>query len=192
MLGKTPNKVYNPHLKTGLGYENPECLKKAIEPQPKMYDGEKLKSTKLKVDLPDYEENIKDVEESRLKMKDKMIQLDYAKLNALYESFVPKTEIPIEQTYFSSPSTSNVSSESSSEKSDLPPKKMPNEGSNPESSADNGTEFKNEKLRSYYEKIGIMHHTSIARMPQQNGVVERRNQTLVEAARMMLIFSRLP
>ncbi|GJW02617.1 hypothetical protein Tco_1561473 [Tanacetum coccineum] len=60
-------------------------------------------------------------------MKDKMILPDYAKLNALYESFVPQTEIPVEQTYFSSPSTSNVSSKSSSEKSDLPSKKMSNE-----------------------------------------------------------------
>ncbi|GJT17968.1 hypothetical protein Tco_0876674 [Tanacetum coccineum] len=101
--------------------------KKAIEVQPKIYYGEKLKSTKLKVDLPDYEETLEDAEESRLKMKDTIIQLDYAKLNALYKSFVPQTEIPVEQTYFSSPSTFNVSSESSSEKSDLPPKKMPNE-----------------------------------------------------------------
>ncbi|GJT29349.1 retrovirus-related pol polyprotein from transposon TNT 1-94 [Tanacetum coccineum] len=46
-------------------------------------------STKLKVHLPDYEETLEDEEESRLKMKDKMIQLDYAKLNALYESFIP-------------------------------------------------------------------------------------------------------
>ncbi|GJZ19253.1 hypothetical protein Tco_0555843 [Tanacetum coccineum] len=85
MLGKKPNKVYDPHLKTGLGYENPERLKKAIEAQPKIYDGEKLESTKLKVNLPDYEETLEDAEETRLKMKDKMIQLDYAKLNALYE-----------------------------------------------------------------------------------------------------------
>ncbi|GKC77946.1 retrovirus-related pol polyprotein from transposon TNT 1-94 [Tanacetum coccineum] len=58
--------------------------------------------------------------------------------------------------------------------------------------SDNGTEFKIEKLRSYDEKLGIMHQMSIARMPQQNGVVERRNQTLVEAARTMLIFLRVP
>ncbi|GJU24308.1 hypothetical protein Tco_1162929 [Tanacetum coccineum] len=119
--------VYDTHLKTGLGYENPKRLKKSIEAQPKMYDGEKLESNKLKVDLPDYEETLEDVEKIRLKMKDKMIKLDYQKLNALYKSFVPQTEIPIEQTYFSSLSTSNVSSESSLEKSDLPPKKMPNE-----------------------------------------------------------------
>ncbi|GJZ62690.1 retrovirus-related pol polyprotein from transposon TNT 1-94 [Tanacetum coccineum] len=339
-------------------------------------------------------------------MKDKMIPLDYSKLNALYESFVPQTETLAEQTYFSSPSTSNVSSESSSEKSNLPPKKMPNESkllkpfvnldkeikelgkpininlkmdqdrsfiydnkvgirrlftqevvlisvtlkecskairheitkevhemleivesmkrkveeksqkdesfqnkidrlleaslesevwdyvlisveqqkneklvieieriSNESKDiqanllnrikilenviqiviwivdsvcskhmngnlkllrnfvekfmgivcfgndhfaaitgygdyvqenlaichvqvlkvrSDNGTEFKNEKLRSYYEKLGIMHQTSIAQTPHKNGVVERRKQTLVEAARTMLIFSRLP
>ncbi|GJU58994.1 retrovirus-related pol polyprotein from transposon TNT 1-94 [Tanacetum coccineum] len=38
----------------------------------------------------------------------------------------------------------------------------------------------------------IVHKTSIARTPQQIGVVERRNQTLVEAARTMLIFSKAP
>ncbi|GJU87446.1 retrovirus-related pol polyprotein from transposon TNT 1-94 [Tanacetum coccineum] len=57
---------------------------------------------------------------------------------------------------------------------------------------DNGTEFKNATLKAYYEKLGIMQQFSIARTPQQNGVVERRNRTLVEAARTMLIFSRLP
>ncbi|GJT82555.1 retrovirus-related pol polyprotein from transposon TNT 1-94 [Tanacetum coccineum] len=57
---------------------------------------------------------------------------------------------------------------------------------------DNGTEFKNATLKAYYEKLGIMQQFSIAHTPQQNGVVERRNRTLVEAARTMLIFSRLP
>ncbi|GJR18086.1 retrovirus-related pol polyprotein from transposon TNT 1-94 [Tanacetum coccineum] len=57
---------------------------------------------------------------------------------------------------------------------------------------DNGTEFKNTTLKAHYEKLGIMQQFSIARTPQQNGVVERRNRTLVEAARTMLIFSRLP
>ncbi|GJY27871.1 integrase, catalytic region, zinc finger, CCHC-type containing protein [Tanacetum coccineum] len=57
---------------------------------------------------------------------------------------------------------------------------------------DNGTEFKNATLKAHYEKLGIMQQFSTARTPQQNGVVERRNRTLVEAARTMLIFSRLP
>nr|GEY47567.1 hypothetical protein [Tanacetum cinerariifolium] len=69
----------------------------------------------------------RDTKEIRLKMKDKMIQLNYEKLNALYETFVPQQEITIEQTYFSTPSTSNVPSELSMEMSDLPLKKMPSE-----------------------------------------------------------------
>ncbi|GKD86799.1 retrovirus-related pol polyprotein from transposon TNT 1-94 [Tanacetum coccineum] len=57
---------------------------------------------------------------------------------------------------------------------------------------DNGTECKNATLKAHYEKLGIMQQFSIARTPQQNEVVERRNRTLVEAARTMLIFSKLP
>ncbi|GJY24455.1 retrovirus-related pol polyprotein from transposon TNT 1-94 [Tanacetum coccineum] len=38
---------------------------------------------------------------------------------------------------------------------------------------DNGTEFVNQTLREFYENIGISHQTSVARTPQQNGVVER-------------------
>ncbi|GKC39587.1 putative ribonuclease H-like domain-containing protein, partial [Tanacetum coccineum] len=60
MLGKTPNKVYDPFLKAGLGYKNPERLKKAVAAQPKMYDGEKLHSTKLVIDSPDSEETLED------------------------------------------------------------------------------------------------------------------------------------
>nr|GEX46093.1 retrovirus-related Pol polyprotein from transposon TNT 1-94 [Tanacetum cinerariifolium] len=41
-------------------------------------------------------------------------------------------------------------------------------------------------------KVGISHETSVARSPQQNGVVERRNRTLIEAARTMLIYAQAP
>ncbi|GJY98700.1 putative ribonuclease H-like domain-containing protein [Tanacetum coccineum] len=57
---------------------------------------------------------------------------------------------------------------------------------------DNGTEFVNQTLREYYEKIDISHETSVARSPQQNGVIERRNRTLIEAARTMLIYAKAP
>ncbi|GKC19024.1 retrovirus-related pol polyprotein from transposon TNT 1-94 [Tanacetum coccineum] len=57
---------------------------------------------------------------------------------------------------------------------------------------DNGTEFVNQTLREYYEKVGISHETYVARSPQQNGVVERRNRTLIEAARTMLIYAKAP
>ncbi|GJS60948.1 retrovirus-related pol polyprotein from transposon TNT 1-94 [Tanacetum coccineum] len=57
---------------------------------------------------------------------------------------------------------------------------------------DNGTEFVNQTLCEYYEKVGISHETSVACSPQQNGVVERRNRTLIEAARTMLIYAKAP
>ncbi|GJS28027.1 retrovirus-related pol polyprotein from transposon TNT 1-94 [Tanacetum coccineum] len=57
---------------------------------------------------------------------------------------------------------------------------------------DNGTEFVNQTLCEYYEKVDISHETSVARSPQQNGVVERRNRTLIEAARTMLIYAKAP
>nr|GEX40488.1 hypothetical protein [Tanacetum cinerariifolium] len=57
---------------------------------------------------------------------------------------------------------------------------------------DNGTEFVNHTLREYYEKVGISYETYVARSPQQNGVVERRNRSLIEAARTMLIYAKAP
>nr|GEW48091.1 retrovirus-related Pol polyprotein from transposon TNT 1-94 [Tanacetum cinerariifolium] len=57
---------------------------------------------------------------------------------------------------------------------------------------DNGTKFKNQVLKEYFDCVGISHQVSSVRTPQQKGVVERKNRTLVEAARTMLIFSRAP
>ncbi|GJR67755.1 retrovirus-related pol polyprotein from transposon TNT 1-94 [Tanacetum coccineum] len=57
---------------------------------------------------------------------------------------------------------------------------------------DNGTEFKNKTLAKFFDEVGISQQFSAARTPQQNGVVERRNRTLVEAARTMLTFTNLP
>nr|GEW51980.1 hypothetical protein [Tanacetum cinerariifolium] len=57
---------------------------------------------------------------------------------------------------------------------------------------DNDTEFKNQVLKEYFDTVGISHQMSSIRTPQQNGVVERRNRTFVEADRTMLIFSRAP
>nr|GEV00433.1 putative ribonuclease H-like domain-containing protein [Tanacetum cinerariifolium] len=46
---------------------------------------------------------------------------------------------------------------------------------------DNGTEFKNKTLAKFFDEVGITQQFSAARTPQQNGVVERRIRTLVEA-----------
>nr|GFB75506.1 retrovirus-related Pol polyprotein from transposon TNT 1-94 [Tanacetum cinerariifolium] len=56
---------------------------------------------------------------------------------------------------------------------------------------DNGTKFKNKTLAKFFDKVGITQQFSAARTPQQNGVVKRRNRTLVEAARTMLTFANL-
>nr|GFC08255.1 retrovirus-related Pol polyprotein from transposon TNT 1-94 [Tanacetum cinerariifolium] len=57
---------------------------------------------------------------------------------------------------------------------------------------DNGTEFKNKPLAKFFDEVGITQQFSAVRTPQQNGVVEKRNRTLVEAARTMLTFINLP
>ncbi|GJR44508.1 uncharacterized mitochondrial protein-like protein [Tanacetum coccineum] len=57
---------------------------------------------------------------------------------------------------------------------------------------DNGNEFKNKVMNQFFEMKGIKRKFSIARTPQQNGVAERKNRTLIEAARTMLADSKLP
>ncbi|GJW92223.1 putative ribonuclease H-like domain-containing protein [Tanacetum coccineum] len=57
---------------------------------------------------------------------------------------------------------------------------------------DNGTKFKNKEMNQFCEIKGIKREFSIARTLQQNGVAERKNITLIEAARTMLADSKLP
>nr|GFC62091.1 putative ribonuclease H-like domain-containing protein [Tanacetum cinerariifolium] len=57
---------------------------------------------------------------------------------------------------------------------------------------DKGTEFLNKTLNAFFKEEGIEHQTSTARTPEQNGIVERWNRTLVEAARTMLSALQLP
>ena len=52
--------------------------------------------------------------------------------------------------------------------------------------SDNGTEFKNTGVEEFLGEEGIKHEFSVPYTPQQNGVVERKNRTLIEAARTML------
>jgi len=48
---------------------------------------------------------------------------------------------------------------------------------------DGGTEFINKELITFMETNGIMYNQSNPDTPQQNGIAERKNATLVEAAR---------
>ena len=52
--------------------------------------------------------------------------------------------------------------------------------------SDNGTEFKNTNIEEYLDEEGIGHEFSVPYTPQQNGIVERKNRTLIEATRTML------
>jgi transposase InsO family protein len=48
--------------------------------------------------------------------------------------------------------------------------------------SDNGSEFKNLQVEEYLEEEGIKHKFSAPYTPQQNGVVERKNRTLLDMA----------
>ena len=58
--------------------------------------------------------------------------------------------------------------------------------------SDNGTEFKNSQMNEFCKHKGISHQFSAPGTPQQNGVVERKNRTLIEAGRTMLEEANLP
>nr|GEZ32362.1 hypothetical protein [Tanacetum cinerariifolium] len=57
---------------------------------------------------------------------------------------------------------------------------------------DKGTEILNKTLHVYFVAEGINHQTSVARTPEQNGVVKRQNRTIVEAAQTMLSAAKVP
>nr|GEZ54856.1 putative ribonuclease H-like domain-containing protein [Tanacetum cinerariifolium] len=57
---------------------------------------------------------------------------------------------------------------------------------------DNRTEFKNKDMNQFCKMKGIMRQYSVARTPQQNGVDEKRDRTLIEATKTMLADSKLP
>jgi transposase InsO family protein len=58
--------------------------------------------------------------------------------------------------------------------------------------SDNGNEFKNYSLNEFFSDAGIKHQYSAAYTPQQNGVAERKNRTIMDAARTMLVEFKSP
>ncbi|GKC31097.1 retrovirus-related pol polyprotein from transposon TNT 1-94 [Tanacetum coccineum] len=126
MLGPKPMSFYDSNLKHGLGYANPYTLKKAISQNLKLYDASCLDDSKIYMNVRDREEILEDATKSQIKMKNKMkdpiaIQkkqnvytIDYNKLNALYDNFVPQKELSNEQKDFPS---SFISSEDHSNES---------------------------------------------------------------------------
>ena len=57
---------------------------------------------------------------------------------------------------------------------------------------DNGGEYKSTEFMNYMKREGVRHEFTVPKTPEQNGVAERMNRTLVETARSMLADSKLP
>ena len=59
-------------------------------------------------------------------------------------------------------------------------------------SSDNGLEFKSKPIKEFYEQCGIIHQTSYANTPQQNGRVERKHKHLLNVARALRFHANVP
>ena len=58
--------------------------------------------------------------------------------------------------------------------------------------SDRGGEYTSKEFEDYLSRKGIKHRLTIHDTPEQNGVAERLNRTLVEKSRAMLLESNLP
>ncbi|GJS86707.1 hypothetical protein Tco_0769343 [Tanacetum coccineum] len=111
MLGPKPLSVYDQQLKHGLGYPNPYTLKQAISKCPKLYVASSLGNLKIPLNVRDSENILEDVVKSQQKMTAKMNDpiavankqscwtINYKKLNALYEDYVPQKSFIILYAY---------------------------------------------------------------------------------------------
>ncbi|GKA36571.1 hypothetical protein Tco_0723062 [Tanacetum coccineum] len=114
MFGPKPMSFYDSKVKHSLGYTNLYTLKKAISQNLKLYDASYLDDSKIQMNVKDTKDILDDATKSQIKMKKKsqdpiaikkkqnVWTIDYKKLNALYEDFVPQKEFSTEQKYFSS------------------------------------------------------------------------------------------
>nr|GEV25609.1 hypothetical protein [Tanacetum cinerariifolium] len=142
MLGPKPMSIYDSNVKHVLGYANSYTLKKAISQNLKLYDASCLDDSKIHMNARDTEDILDDATKSQIKIKNKMknqlaiekkqnvCTIDYKKLNALYEDFVPQKELSAEQKYFPSSfisfeNSSNTSSPYSSFKTKPTMRQMP-------------------------------------------------------------------
>ena len=57
---------------------------------------------------------------------------------------------------------------------------------------DNGGEYTSKEFETYLKQNGIRHERTVPKTPEQNGVAERMNRTIVETARCMLAEAKLP
>ncbi|GJY34861.1 hypothetical protein Tco_0419330 [Tanacetum coccineum] len=106
--------------KSGLGYNGPYVLSQAYSKIPKLYNTYELCNKSEQMHVFDSEEILEDAVKSQQKMTKKMNDLivvankqscwtiNYKKLNALYDDFVPQKELSVEQKYFPSSSIPSV------------------------------------------------------------------------------------
>ncbi|GJW11523.1 hypothetical protein Tco_1577350 [Tanacetum coccineum] len=101
MLGPKPMSFYDSKLKHGLGYANSYTRKKVISQNPKLYDSSCLDDSEIHMSVRDTDDILEDATKSQIKMKKQNVStIEYKKLNALYEDFVPQKELSAEQKYF--------------------------------------------------------------------------------------------
>ena len=58
--------------------------------------------------------------------------------------------------------------------------------------SDNGGEYVSHKMKDFILEHGMLHQTTCPDTPQQNGVAERKNRTLLEIARALMFESHVP
>nr|GEW98462.1 putative RNA-directed DNA polymerase [Tanacetum cinerariifolium] len=169
--------------KMALGYRNPFYLKQAKKKQQSLYNGKVLLEKHDPPVMHDSEETLQLAQESRDKMKqmNKGIKpANYTKINHL-SGVVQFCDTDLEVAF-----RRNTFFIRDLDGFDLLKAPVIIVRTN------NGSEFKNHALKEYFDSVGITYETSALKTPQQNGVVERINRTLVEAAKTMLIFSHGP
>nr|GEX11343.1 hypothetical protein [Tanacetum cinerariifolium] len=104
MLSKRPNFASYDLHKTGLGYSNPRYSKQARITQPALYDGHVLLNPNHPpTRVHDSEESLVYAEVCKFKMTERpghALPINYAKLNTMYDQFVPQKELSREHVYW--------------------------------------------------------------------------------------------
>ncbi|GKE67351.1 retrovirus-related pol polyprotein from transposon TNT 1-94 [Tanacetum coccineum] len=212
MLGPKPLSLYNQQLKHGLGYPNPYTLQQAISKCPKLYVASSLGNLEIPLDVIDSEDTLEDAFKNFVPQKELSAKQKY-----FSSSSIPSVKIPVSKNM---PSESPLIKELDKIKGCFEKLSVliqqnckrasifytsPAEIQINDFCQDQVKPILNE-LKVYLDFFQNLFQRDIKEMKdvfesteseldeleKQNGVVERCNRTLVEAARTMLIFSRLP
>nr|GEU29783.1 retrovirus-related Pol polyprotein from transposon TNT 1-94 [Tanacetum cinerariifolium] len=198
---------YDHTSKQALGFQNPFYLMKAQQLEPKLYDGNIIQKTNVIV-IRDSEETLRLTEESRskmlLKQKDPMMS---EKKSQEKDIIIKKLKERIKSL------SGNIKEEKIKQELEeietinieLDRKVFQiilwysNSGCSKNMTGDRSqlTNFVNKFLGTItwqrsWVMVGISYETLVARSSQQNGVVERRNRTLIKVAHTMLIYAQTP